>query len=186
MNYSVNEGPLKGLSCWQIREQRLAPDGTRAAAVPTELEVWDLARAVVAFTGGAEFGGESLAKLIDDCGADCVWWHAKWYLSRINALKEPPAKPTPYFMTCVRADSLAYPTWQIVTEYHAELAEVESRLAAGPDSYAEYLDYLHDDERAEYLRAKIEDPTWEPPEPSAELLAEIFGTDDEFDDSVPF
>jgi hypothetical protein len=182
-------GPLKGLSSRQIHEQRIAPNGTSAYSddVCLETDAWNEANRVVHLAGGEDFNPGDLSKLCDECGEDHVWWHARWFLSRLGSLDSKPAKPTAYFVACVREDYPVKPTWQIVTEYHAELAQVESRLAAGPDTYAEYLDYLRDDGRAEYLRTKVEDPTWEPPEPSAELLAEIFGTDDElYDDSIPF
>jgi hypothetical protein len=169
---TAQAGPLKGLSRRRIQEQRIAPDGTSACDVATEADAWDLARYVVEdLAGGEELNPGAITRLCETYGSDRVWWHAKWFLSRLAALKSSPEKPAAYFVQCVREDYPASPTWPIVTEFEAELAQIERRLAA--DNYREPHDWFKDFDRADHLRMKIADPSFEPSEPSQELVDEM-------------
>ena len=121
-------GPLAGLSPEEIRQRRLAPDGTSAFEICADADAWFAARHVVEeCAGGEPFNPGDLGKLCDQCGTEAVWFHAQWFLRRIGALKSPPNKPTAFFVDAVRNDYPVDPTWP---EAPAQAMEVAAAIRA--------------------------------------------------------
>ena len=110
--FSAQADLLAGLTPEQIRDCRIAPDGTSAFDVCADADAWLLAKSVVEeYAEGEPFNPGELDKLCDEYGNEAVWFHAKWFPRRIGALKSQPNKPTAYFIDCVRKDHPVNPTW---------------------------------------------------------------------------
>jgi hypothetical protein len=174
----AQDGPLKGLSIGAIHEQRLAPNGESAFDVFADAEAWGEATYAIKAAGGEEFNPDALSKLIDDYGSELVWFQAKWFSRRLASRKNPPDRPTAYFVQSVRNDYPVNPTWpEYCRWYHGKLSDAQ--IADRPNEDASALELLrwmnrHDWTLLDFperIRARLGDAVIHDPEAQAEMIA---------------